>query len=109
ESDPVNLRRLLRLRAERRRERPKRQHAKERAPVHHTRTTTSAIRRIGHLGGDGWRESSRRRRIAGVGHVGQASSARRLIAAPPVHVIHTRSPSTPPSSSPQYWCSWKKA
>jgi hypothetical protein len=29
--------------------------------------------------------------------------------APHVHVIHTRSPSTPVSSSPQYWCSWKKA
>src|SRR5262245_12869892 len=29
--------------------------------------------------------------------------------APHVHVIQTRSPSTPPSSSPQYWCSWKKA
>src|SRR5262245_38031355 len=36
---------------------------------------------------------------------GQASSARRLIAAPHVHVIQTRSPSTPPSRSPQYWCS----
>ena len=29
--------------------------------------------------------------------------------APHVHVIQTRSPSTPPSSSPQRRCSWKKA
>src|SRR5262249_51525298 len=42
-------------------------------------------------------------------YAGQASSARRLIAAPHVHVIQTRSPSTPPSSSPQYWCLVKKA
>src|SRR5262249_1446735 len=39
----------------------------------------------------------------------QSRSASRLITAPHVHVIQTRSPSTPPSSSPQYWCSWKKA
>src|SRR4029453_10093976 len=39
----------------------------------------------------------------------QSRSASRLIAAPHVHIIQTRSPSTPPSRSPQYWCSWKKA
>src|SRR5262249_58712210 len=68
------------------------------------RTTASPIRHMGTSVRDGWRESSRRRRIAGVGRGGQASSARRLIAAPHVHVIQTRSPSTPPSSSPRYWC-----
>src|SRR5262249_28327262 len=43
------------------------------------------------------------------GPVDQSSSAFRLIDAPQVQVIQTRSPSTPPSRSPQYWCSWKKA
>ena len=72
------------------------------------RATASPIRSMAHLGGDGWRESSRRL-IGGVGRVVQASSTRRLIAVPHVHVIQTRLPSTPPSSSPQYWCSSKKA
>src|SRR5262249_51652403 len=63
----------------------------------------------GHLGGDGWRESSRRWRIAGGGRVGQSSSAHRLIGAPHVPIIQTRSSSTADSSSPQRSCSWKKA
>jgi hypothetical protein len=36
----------------------------------------------------------------------QSRSAFRLMAAPHVHIIQTRSPSTPPSSSPQRSCSW---
>src|SRR4029453_16524607 len=36
-------------------------------------------------------------------------SSARTIPAPHVHVIQTRSASTPLSSSPQCWCSWKKA
>src|SRR5262245_27859804 len=64
-------------------------------------TTASPVRSMGHLNwgrlagslaDDGcWQEPA---------NAGQASSARRLIAAPHVHVIQTRSPPTPPSSSP---------
>jgi len=64
--------------------------------------------------GDGWRESSRtarrapaQRRVRPTVRAGQSRSASRLIAAPHVHVIQTRSPSMPPSSSPQYWCKWR--
>src|SRR4030095_2413116 len=42
-------------------------------------------------------------------HADQSRSVSRLMTAPHVHVIQTRSPSTPPSRSPQCWCSWKKA
>jgi hypothetical protein len=48
-------------------------------------------------------------RIGARPHPDQSRSASRLITAPQVHVIQTRSPSTPPSSSPQYSCSWQKA
>jgi hypothetical protein len=97
EPDPPDLVQALRLGRERCEQRPKREAENEPDQPH------------GHLGWDGWLESSRRCPVAGAARAGQSSSAHRLIEAPHVYAIQTRSPSRPLSRSPQRRCSCKKA
>src|SRR5215470_16480838 len=66
QADPPDLPRLFRLQDERRKKADN-EHDREPDPPH------------GHLGWNGWRESSRRRRIAGAGRAVHSSSAHRLI------------------------------